>query len=823
MARRRHPVLHFTGAGVAKLAPPFVQFVLLLLVARAGSLDDVGRLALASAGAFLCGALAELGLATSLSIPKVTFGTDGAPLRATRRLRLIAALLGCVLYVALWAAGLGGHDPVLLLVAPLPFALALAYGYAGAMNASGELHYEIPVSLGESALVLAIALLGSLAVPALTAALAALLIGRFAGLVARMVLVRRLPQSDVEHLPRVGRAQLPFALATVAFVIQGQADILAVGFFSALAIAAVYAPLLRTAYSTLLSAEALSWSLFGGANPDEQERSGRLGRTWRPLTMVLGVVVAILFVLLAQPFLHLLLDRSVPNLTGAVLLFGAVIVTRFGALMFHVDVLRAGRQRDEIPVLFASAAVLAVFGIIAASADSLTGLAGARLASELLIAAGFLMIRRRGPASAPTAPEPESPDTSGRLRLLVLAPFPPRLDAHGGARVMAQLVARLADEMQVAVLCLRHPSEAHVDDDLRARLERLEEIPRPDVDSPGAHALRFVRWRAAALLRGRPFWGSDLRVRAYRERLDELVRSFRPDVVQIEYTAMAEYLPDLAGSAAPRVLVEYDPEAGAAAAAGPLGRRLDARAWRRFRRRAVRAVDAAVVLTQRDRDVLAPVAAGTPVVTIPFGADSLEGDPHPAESDGSVLFVGNFVHPPNADAARRLVTSIFPRVRDSHPQCVLYVVGDNPPAELLEDERPGVVVTGWVADLAPYMERAAIVVAPVREGGGMRVKVVDALAAGKAVVASPRGAEGLDVADGDQLRLAITDEDFVARISELLDDADARERLEERARAWARENLSWDASVRAYEALYRRLLDGRRSGRELEAEPAPRG
>jgi glycosyltransferase involved in cell wall biosynthesis/O-antigen/teichoic acid export membrane protein len=826
MARRRHPVLHFTGAGVAKLAPPLVQFVLLLLVARAGSLDDVGRLALASAAAFLCGALAELGLATSLSIPKVTFGTDGAPLRATRRLRLTAALLGCVLYVALWAAGLGGHDPVLLLVAPLPLALALAYGYAGAMNASGELHYEIPISLGESALVLAIGLLGALAVPALTAALAGLLIGRFAGLVARMVVIRRLPQSDVEHLPRVVRAQLPFALATVAFVIQGQADILAVGFFSALAVAAVYAPLLRTAYSTLLSAEALSWSLFGGANPDEQASSGRLGRAWRPLTMVLGVVVAILFVLLAQPFLHLLLDRPVPNLTGAVLLFGAVIVTRFGALMLHDDVLRAGRQRDEIPVLFASAGVLAVFGIIAASADSLTGLAGARLASELLIAAGFVVIRRRGPARALTVREPEKPerpesrDRAGQLRLLVLAPFPPRLDAHGGARVIAQLVARLADEMRVTVLCLRHPSDAQADDDLRGRLERLEEVPRPDVDGPGAHALRFVRWRAAALLRGRPFWGSDLRVKAYRERLDDLIRSFRPDVIQIEYTAMAQYLPDLAASAAPRVLVEHDPEAGAPAAAGPLGRRLDARAWRRLRRGAVRAVDAVVVFTQRDRGVLAPAAAPTPVVTIPFGADSLEGDPRPPESDGSVLFVGNFVHAPNADAARRLVTSIFPRVRKTHPDCVLYVVGDNPPPELVDDELGGVVVTGWVADLAPLLQRAAVVVAPLREGGGMRVKVVDALAAGKAVVATPRGAEGLAVADGDQLRLATTDEDFAARISELLDDGDARKRLEERARAWAQENLTWDASVRAYEALYHRLLDGRRPGRKVETEPA---
>ena len=85
-------------------------------------------------------------------------------------------------------------------------------------------------------------------------------------------MVRRLPQSTVEYLPRVVRAQLPFALAAIAFVVQGQADILAVGFFSSLALAAVYAPLLRTAYSTLLSAEALSWGLFGSAHPDEHER-----------------------------------------------------------------------------------------------------------------------------------------------------------------------------------------------------------------------------------------------------------------------------------------------------------------------------------------------------------------------------------------------------------------------------------------------------------------------------------------------------------------------------------------------------------------------
>jgi glycosyltransferase involved in cell wall biosynthesis len=424
--------------------------------------------------------------------------------------------------------------------------------------------------------------------------------------------------------------------------------------------------------------------------------------------------------------------------------------------------------------------------------------------------------------TTPREPQGEQLDGTEHIRLLVLTPFPPRLDAaHGGARVVAQLLTHLGDRMPIAVLCLRHPSELPADEHVRGRVARLEEMSRPDVTSPSARGIRFLRWRAAALFRGRPFWVSDLWLRAYRERVREVVREFEPNVVQFEYTAMAQYLGALAGSGVGRVLVEHDPEAGAAGAAGTLTSRLDARAWRRFRRQALRRVDAAVVFTERDRAAVERSAGDTPVVRIPFGADLADGTSSPAESNGSLLFVGNFVHPPNVDAARRLVASIFPRLRDSHPGCVLYIVGDRPPPELLRDPQPGVTVTGWVADLAPYMERAAVVVAPMRKGGGMRVKVLDALAAGKAVVASPLSTEGLDVADGEQLRVATTDDDFVARIGELLDDERARKGLEERARSWASENLTWEASVEAYVRLYGRLVSERRADNEPEVAPQP--
>jgi len=95
---------------------------------------------------------------------------------------------------------------------------------------------------------------------------------------------------------------------------------------------------------------------------------------------------------------------------------------------------------------------------------------------------------------------------------------------------------------------------------------------------------------------------------------------------------------------------------------------------------------------------------------------------------------------------------------------------------------------------------------PLRLGGGMRVKVLEALAAGKATVASPLAVEGLDITPGDQVMLAESDQEFADTIGELLADPDKRSSLASRARAWACANLGWERSVAAYEELYRTLI-----------------
>jgi glycosyltransferase involved in cell wall biosynthesis len=298
----------------------------------------------------------------------------------------------------------------------------------------------------------------------------------------------------------------------------------------------------------------------------------------------------------------------------------------------------------------------------------------------------------------------------------------------------------------------------------------------------------------------------------FRAALENLVQRWPPDLVLIIYPIMGCYLDVLSSLPARRVVLDADPASDAAAerarwqpAWGRLIRRLDARAWRNFERRVLRSVDAAVVFTHRDRLRLAQAAGETTIVTIPFGTDFVERPQAPASDEPVVLFVGNFLHAPNSDAAMMLAGHILPLLRDRRRDVRLVLVGDHPPRDLPESEH--LVVTGPVPDLAPYFAQAAVVVAPLRLGGGMRVKVVEALAAGKPVVASPLAASGLAVTDGKEIFLAETHEEFAERIVLLLDDPALRRRVGEAARVWAQENLGWRPVVEAHERLYRQLVD----------------
>jgi glycosyltransferase involved in cell wall biosynthesis len=403
---------------------------------------------------------------------------------------------------------------------------------------------------------------------------------------------------------------------------------------------------------------------------------------------------------------------------------------------------------------------------------------------------------------------------SGSRRVLVLAPFPPGgLPTHGGGTAIAQLVRSLARRNRVALAYLRAADESPADPSLADCCERLIESPRSGTSTSSVRPLWRLPRMVPRVAAGHPLWAASRWSPPFARLLDTLCASWKPDVVQAEFGAMGMYLRPARKTGARTVVTFHDPEPAAAAerAARTQGAermmwRLEARLWRRFDSRLLRSVDAAIAFTARDASALATLHPTAPITIVPLGAE-VAVDPIDGGSAPLLLFVGNFNHPPNVDAARYLVEELFPRVRAQHAAVEIALVGDGPPDWLKGRAADDVHVPGFVPDLQPLMRSAAVFVAPLRHGGGMRLKVVEALAAGKAVVGTSRAFEGTGVVHGRHA-LVIDDADGQsAVIVQLLGDRAARVALGREARAHIAATLSWDRAAAAYEAVYDRILE----------------
>lgn len=226
-----------------------------------------------------------------------------------------------------------------------------------------------------------------------------------------------------------------------------------------------------------------------------------------------------------------------------------------------------------------------------------------------------------------------------------------------------------------------------------------------------------------------------------------------------------------------------------------------------------------LAVSEGNREFFGACAGGIENVTlIPTGVDTDYFLPAPNdERDGHLVFTGAMDWTPNHDAMEWFYRDILPRVRGSAPEVETWIVGRNPSAKLrglvAGDDRTH--ITGRVDDVRPYMNRAGIFVLPMRTGSGTRLKVFEAMAAGKAIVSTPTGAEGLPVKHGENILLASTAEEFASYVIQLLQDATLRHRLGESARQLAEAGYSWKAATDRLEEALERVV--RTSSREMAA------
>jgi glycosyltransferase involved in cell wall biosynthesis len=243
------------------------------------------------------------------------------------------------------------------------------------------------------------------------------------------------------------------------------------------------------------------------------------------------------------------------------------------------------------------------------------------------------------------------------------------------------------------------------------------------------------------------------------------------------------------------------------AATAPLWQRplieLEWRKMRRFEARASARADLTVAVSEADAELLAGLAPAAQVRPVPTGVDTDYFAPNGrAEVDGRLVFVGSMDWYPNEDATLHLIDSILPLVRRELPDAALTVVGRNPSPRLrAAAEAAGATVTGMVPDVRPHVGEGAVVVVPLRVGGGTRLKIFEALAMGKAVVSTAIGAEGLPLVSGEHFLEADEPAAFAAAVVALLRDEARRHALGAAGRELVVERYSWDHVGREFARL----------------------
>ena len=390
------------------------------------------------------------------------------------------------------------------------------------------------------------------------------------------------------------------------------------------------------------------------------------------------------------------------------------------------------------------------------------------------------------------------------LHLTFNLPYPPMR----GAQIRDHaLISRAQRDHEVTLVALCE--DAVPPEDLAAMREICPDtvaIPRPRESLPQ----RMAR-TARLLASGLPAATTDYVFPEVETALRTRLATGSYDILQIEHSLLAPYLRTTDVAPGTRTILSLHNVGAlqyrrmAVIEEGLRGKMLGhakAVLMRRWEGRWCSRADHVVTVSGPDTEALRALGVTAPVTEVPNGIDQ-PPDPLPEAEGKRLLFVGNLRYPPNRDAVRFLAGKVMPLLRRADPEITLTVAGFDPPADLLAGlDRTGIEIVANAPDLGPLYHDAVLTLAPLRAGGGTRIKILEALALGRAVVATAIAAEGLDLTHRETVLFAESAEAFAEATQEALRDQALRGRLVRNGRALIAQRYDWDVVYRRLAGVY---------------------
>lgn len=233
--------------------------------------------------------------------------------------------------------------------------------------------------------------------------------------------------------------------------------------------------------------------------------------------------------------------------------------------------------------------------------------------------------------------------------------------------------------------------------------------------------------------------------------------------------------------------------------------------------------DAVFATSERDKDIIESHARETKHYVIPNGVDTnfFRKNENVKKGQFNIVFTGAMGYLPNQDGIMFFLDEIFPLIKQGVPEAKIYVVGSNPPAMLQKYASDDVIITGFVDDVRPYIDKSSIYVVPLNMGSGTRLKVLEAMSMKIPIVSTSIGCEGIEIEEGKNILVRDEPKAFADAVIKLMNDSTLANKLVKNGHELVLDKYDWSVVCKDIDKAFKELLNQKKSGKEkvISAQP----